>query len=99
MREFTFDKQIEICNAVNLALAKCWIVKVNERVIDGIIVQEDRLLALSKLKKWQREPMEHRSDTLRFDEVDAYHDTITVVTVSEILIDVIYCPKSCGNVA
>ena len=46
MREFTFDKQIEICNAVNLAFAKGKTVKVNNRVINGIIILKGKIRAL-----------------------------------------------------
>ena len=46
MREFTFDKQIEICNSVNLALVKGKTVKVNNRVINGIIILKGKIRAL-----------------------------------------------------
>ena len=49
MAEFTFDKRIEICNAVNVAIAKGKTVKVNERVIDGIIVMKGRMRALTDI--------------------------------------------------
>jgi len=44
----TLERKIEICNAINTAIAKKFTVKMNNKVIDGMLMLGGKLVALSE---------------------------------------------------
>jgi len=105
MTALALDKQLEICNAVNAAIAKGKTIKVGEHIIDGIVIEHGRLKGLIGVSKWQDEPADMNSDVLsNFYVVKTTvlsieaDDRIVAVKAIEIETDVIYEPIADASV-
>ena len=85
-KKFTKEQQIEICNAINTAMARGFTVKAGEHVIEGgAIIHNGALLHMPRLADGEiRLPLTRIPDDGR----------IVVIQTTEVEVDVIYEPPS-----